>query len=80
MSSWTLITATPRTTIEGGTWNDPIPNLTVRLDFGLGVRINLPSRENDAARLLTDLIEQADAMLTTIPGHQRQHHETTNRQ
>jgi hypothetical protein len=80
MSSWTLITATGRTTIMGSSWTDPVPNLTIRLDFGLGVRINLPSRENDAARLLTDLIEQADGLLATIPGHERPYRKTINRQ
>jgi hypothetical protein len=44
------------------------------------VRINLPSRDNDAARLLTDLIEQADGLLTTIPGHERPYGKTINRQ
>ena len=80
MSIWTLVSATANTTVETGAWSDPIPHLTVRLDFGLAVRINLPARENDAARLLTELIEQATRVLASIPDTTRPQATATNRQ
>jgi hypothetical protein len=72
MPSWTYLTTTARTTVTGGTWNDTVPNLAIRLDHGLGVTLHLPSREADAARLLNNLIEQAQTMLATIPDHHQQ--------
>jgi hypothetical protein len=80
VSIWTLVSATPNTTVEAGAWSDPIPNLTVRLDFGLAVRINLPAREEHAARLLTELIEQATRVLASIPDTARPQTPAINRQ
>ena len=80
MSIWTLVSTAPNTTVEASAWSDPVPNLTVRLDFGLAVRINLPARENDAARLLTELIEQATRLLTSIPDTARPQATAINRQ
>jgi hypothetical protein len=80
MSSWTLLTTGPRTTVTANTWTDPVPHLTIRLDFGLGVRINLPAREHDATRLLTELIEHATGLLASIPDTTRPHGTTINRQ
>jgi hypothetical protein len=71
MPSWTYLTTTAHTTVTSGTWNDLVPNLALRLDHGLGVTLHLPSREEDAARLLNDLIDQAQIMLATIPNHHR---------
>jgi len=47
VSIWTLVSATEHH-VEAGAGATG-PNLSVRLDFGLAVRINLPAREEHAA-------------------------------
>jgi hypothetical protein len=80
MSIWTLATTGPHTTVTANCWTDPIPHLTIRIDHATEVTINLPAREETAARLLTELIEQAERLLASIPEATGPHSTTTNRQ
>ena len=66
--------------VTGSGWTEPFPKLGIFLGIENGVTINLPTRPEDAAALLNNLIDTADSILATIPGHHARTTKPSNRQ
>jgi hypothetical protein len=66
--------------VTGSDWTEPSPKLGIFLGIENGVTINLPTQPEDAAALLNNLIDTADNILATIPGHHARTTEPSNRQ
>jgi hypothetical protein len=69
MSIVTFIYTTRNTKITGGTWQTTFNKIGINDHTPNGASINLPHRPEDAAVVLNKLIDAAESILATIPGH-----------